>query len=504
MREYITPNWHAVMVHLPLGLLSMGVMIEVFCGIFCRKSSMKSAGRWMILLGALTSVPAVTSGIYAYRDVVSSNTTGDQDFGDTWAETKDQQIVLRVPLSIKSSSASKATEYNVGDKISVQEFLDSAPGKALYEHLLYNSIGVGALMLVVLTYLASSNRWRRNLYIPLLLILIASKGLIIYGSHHGGIAVYQYGAAIEPLDAKVSEGKLTPMQTAKQYFPPAQSHVALAGFLLGLSLITFAVSIRRVTQHSSEVDEWYQEQQHGGAGKTTAKTGQSQSSASSSVSPAPAFTPHLQATASHGHVTIPVSSSAYPAAAQAKNAHLHDHPEITCVSGYWLLAALVAVLTLASGLWLINTWSTAGIKALFTGEQRGMYHSVLGSAILGLTLLLGLTTAIAKKSKFIVSFFSLLLVLALSAQFYVGIVLMFDGPKPAKNSHGVMNVLKFNPSEAEKISEKKDTKTDTDKKDTTKADVDKKDTTKADVDKKDTTKTDAEKKDDKPDGAKQD
>ena len=452
------------MVHLPLGLLSMGVMMEVFCLIFCRKSSMKIGARWMILLGALMSVPALTTGIYAYRDVMVSDTRGDEPFGETWIDTKEGMMVVRSPITVAGTSESKNTEYKVGDKISVADFINSAPGKALYDHLIYNCIAVGALFFAIITYLASSNRWRKNLYFPILLILIASKGLMIYGSHHGGLAVYQYGAAIEPATIKttktgVSAGKLALQENAKQYLPPAQMHVAAAGMILSFALLAFALSIRNITKGESDgSEEWYQSNPATGGSKPLGKPAPSAGSATSSfANPAPAFTPHLHATSSHGHGTIPVTASSYPAAAQAKNApHSHD-TAATGVSRYWLFTALFTVATIVSGLWMVNKWALHDIKELLRSEKevRDKYHAILGGAMLALALLLALTSKVFK-SKALTSLISLVLVAVIAAQFYVGIVLMFDGPSANPGSQGIRNVLKFNVPDAKSKDKDKD------------------------------------------------
>ena len=98
MREYITPNWHAVLVHAPLGLLSVGIFIEVFSFLW-RRSTVRTAGRWMVLLGAITAVPALTSGIYAYRDAMSPMTNvKDVVFQDSWHDLLDGKLVDRASV----------------------------------------------------------------------------------------------------------------------------------------------------------------------------------------------------------------------------------------------------------------------------------------------------------------------------------------------------------------------------------------------------------------------
>ncbi|RPI58810.1 MAG: hypothetical protein EHM48_09750, partial [Planctomycetaceae bacterium] len=69
MNEFITPNWHAFLIHAPMGLLGVGIVVELLK--FCwPQSSLRNAGRWMIALGSLLAVPALTAGIYALRNVM--------------------------------------------------------------------------------------------------------------------------------------------------------------------------------------------------------------------------------------------------------------------------------------------------------------------------------------------------------------------------------------------------------------------------------------------------
>lgn len=50
--QFISPNWHVILIHYPLGLLAVGILIEFFSFLGWRRSGFRTAGRWMILLGA--------------------------------------------------------------------------------------------------------------------------------------------------------------------------------------------------------------------------------------------------------------------------------------------------------------------------------------------------------------------------------------------------------------------------------------------------------------------
>src|SRR3954454_23424604 len=63
-KELVSPNLHVVLVHFPLALLAAGLLVEVFSFLY-RRSTVRVAGRWMILLGALSLVPTALTGAYA-------------------------------------------------------------------------------------------------------------------------------------------------------------------------------------------------------------------------------------------------------------------------------------------------------------------------------------------------------------------------------------------------------------------------------------------------------
>src|SRR4051794_16756227 len=67
MNQFINPNWHVILIHYPLGLLTIGVLIELLA-IFWRRSTVRNAGKWMILIGTLACIPTVTTGLYAFND----------------------------------------------------------------------------------------------------------------------------------------------------------------------------------------------------------------------------------------------------------------------------------------------------------------------------------------------------------------------------------------------------------------------------------------------------
>jgi uncharacterized membrane protein len=402
-------------------LLSVGIFIELFSFLW-RRSSARLAGRWMILLGAITAVPALTSGLYAYRDSLSPMTNvEDVVFQDKWTDLLDGKLIDRA-----SAQPGKETK-----EITVEDFLNkSDAGKALWKHLLYNSIGVGVLFLAIIGFIGSSDRWRKNLYLPLLVILLAGEGLLVWGSHAGGIAVYEHAVAVKP-PTPVSTIQPTVEEKIKAVVPPAQLHITLAGWVVAMALIALAVSIRALTEGApAPADEsWYEGQE--GAGMPPVPppspspsegilgTSIGEASPHSAVETVPVTE---QVTETRPEVTGTVTTSETTAV----------QPIVPiATSRFWLLATLFTLATTVSGLWIINAWNWDYLVRTLKGENRNMYHSILGVSVIVMTLVLALITRIARKSKVMISIASLLLFLLLGLQVYVGILLTFDGPKNA-------------------------------------------------------------------------
>lgn len=439
MREFITPNWHAVLVHAPLGLLSAGIIIEIFSFLW-RRSSARMAGRWMILLGAITAVPALTSGIYAYRDAMSPMTNvKDVVFQDTWHELLEGKLVDRAA----AVPGEKAKEITAG------EMLAGEAGKALWNHLLFNCIGVGVIFAAIIAFIGASDKWRRRLYLPLLLSLAIGEGLLISGSHLGGIAVYEHAVALKPPTPK-STMVPTRDEQLSALLPPAQLHMTLAGWVVGMALVALGLSIRAMTEGTPTLaseEDWFEGEQ-----------------------PRPASPADTAGTRPHGIIatgadtlvtesrveTVPLGETPPPTrAAIVRPVIVAPATPLVPIatSRYWLLATAFALGTSVAGLWIVKVWSWPNLLDMLKGEKRNMYHSILGTSIIVLTLVLALVTRIARRSKVAISLFSVLLFLAIGLQIWVGVVLTFDGPKvivPKGTTAGFIDPFRINAKPVEK------------------------------------------------------
>lgn len=197
MRELIIPNIHAAFLHIPIGLLIVGTLIELFACCW-RGSGLRAAGRWMILLGALLAVPVATSGMFALSDVIDSgrNLTAEQS-----------ELIKR--------------------------------------HIVTTSIATLLACLVVVAWIGSSDSWRSKLHWPLLAVLLAAVGFLILGAWNGGEMVYAQAIAVGQKEAVGPIPELT--KAMKSSFHPLELHVIGAGFVVALSLGALALSIRGIT-----------------------------------------------------------------------------------------------------------------------------------------------------------------------------------------------------------------------------------------------------------------
>ena len=90
-KEFINPNWHVLLIHYPLGVFVLGMVIELLSFMY-RRSTLRAAGRWMILLGALSAVPSALTGVYAFANVarmdLPAGVNPDQPWHAVWAQTQ--------------------------------------------------------------------------------------------------------------------------------------------------------------------------------------------------------------------------------------------------------------------------------------------------------------------------------------------------------------------------------------------------------------------------------
>jgi hypothetical protein len=218
--------------------------------------------------------------------------------------------------------------------------------------------------------------------------------------------VYRLGFGVQGRQAVLAENPSKPqnLQDKIEFYAPAgEVHLLMAGLVFALSFVSLGLSIRRAVMTDSVVVERVP----------------------------PTYVPKNIA----GQPVKPISLL------QALNDPGDEIPVIPRVPAarFWMLAALVTLAAVASGLWFggfIEPWpkivdpsqlryAISHIKD--AGAARVGMHIVVGASILLLVIVMALLTRFTPRSRVILSGFSMLLVLAILAQIWIGLSLLFDG-----------------------------------------------------------------------------
>jgi len=126
----------------------------------------------------------------------------------------------------------------------------------LHNHMLYQSIATAMAALVVTLWLGASDRMRKRLYYPLLIVLVWTVAIILRAAWFGGESVYQNGVAVAvvfPIPttqaANPSTQPVTWLNTPTRIetqFPPLELHVIMAGVFTAVALVAIGLSFRRI------------------------------------------------------------------------------------------------------------------------------------------------------------------------------------------------------------------------------------------------------------------
>jgi uncharacterized membrane protein len=395
-KEFISPNWHAILIHYPLGVFMLGLILEVALLVFRHRGTARTASRWMVVLGALCSLPAAYAGMYALSDVTR--------------RTAPPGAAVHGPWYVVSNAST----------------LTPAQWSMIDDHL-WKSSGAAVLAAVLVTLgVALTDRWRDRLY-PILLILLLGCAVIMgAGAWYGGEMVYREGIAVRlgyhederaeaqtrpvasidapatrPGTSSAAQEQVKRPAGLDYYVNPMQLHVTLAGIAAAMGLLAIGLSLRAAATsphwRDPELDragvEAMPHPQRGGA---------------YDVALLRSFAPQVEIT---GEV------ESIPAAR------------------FWLLVFVGAIGTALVGAWVLarghQTLDPKELWKLVTADgcMRRLAHVIAGGSIIVLPLLMALLSRIARRSRAILGLFSLLLVAALAAQVWLGILLMFDQAK---------------------------------------------------------------------------
>ncbi len=389
-KEFINPNWHVILIHYPLGVFVLGMMLEVLCLLFRRHGSVRSAARWMVVLGALAGLPAAYAGMYALADVA-------------------RRTAPAAPID--------APWHAVGEAST----LTADQWELIGSHFWTNG-GVAVIASVLVTLaVALTDRWRQRLYPLLLLLLIGCLGAMGLGAWEGGEMVYREGIAVK-MHAKLDERAAATQPAAissaqpdspaaeKQnerpagidyYVNPVQAHVTLAGLVAAMGMLGIGLSLRAASTSPHWSDP--EAERAGVAAMPNRQRG--------------------------GHEDMAVLRSFAP------RVEISGEVERIPAARFWILTFLLTVATSAAGWWVLGdgngTYRPQDLWKLVTadGYLRRFAHVAGAGAIIVLPLLMALLARFARRSHLMAGFFAFLLVSALAAQVWLGALLLFDQPK---------------------------------------------------------------------------
>ena len=391
-KEFINPNWHVILIHYPLGVFVLGMIVELFSFLY-RRSTLQAAGRWMILLGALSGIPTALSGIYALGNVV------------------------RMDLPAAESNPDKPWQAVVAEsKLNVEQW------EFLGRHV-WAQGGATALAVVLVTIaLGCSDRWRRRLYFPIFLGLLASLAGMVWGAYYGGEMVYRHGTAVARVQEKGTMPEATPSATTESaaddqaeakrkleyYAPPLQAHVLLAGLAVAVAFLALGLSMRSIALAEDELER--------GAGHADDDLGVSDRDML------------YQPPVPRGPAAMDVARSLNP------ESDLTGRGGRLPVARVWLLASLLALGAALAGAWFLagpdeqRMWEPKKLWEEITPSQRRLAHVVAGVTIVVVPLLLAIVTRVSRRPKVSVTLLGMLLLVAVAAQVWLGTLLMLDTP----------------------------------------------------------------------------
>ncbi|MDB5329782.1 MAG: hypothetical protein JWP03_933 [Phycisphaerales bacterium] len=390
--RFVNPNLHVILIHYPLGVFVLGVFIELFSFLW-RRSAVRTAARFMIVIGALLTLPAATSGIYALWDVKT------------------------------------------------HQGLDDARYHMLRLHVIFMGIASILAVTCAVTALGASDAWRKKLYWPLLLDVVIAWGLMVVGAWHGGETIYQHGtsvAIIKVKEAPDDDGNtnkktvLVPLKEPdskdlRSYKPVVkyyiggelQQHVLLSGFAFAAAFGALGLSIRRLTTahtaYAEEADELAARVAAVGAGTDRPRR------VTDDISMIRSFNP-------------------------AAEVEVDDEPTRVPSARWWLLAALIAITTAVAGYWTMSGqhfFTHAGwadfVESLAGDTKwainRHKAHLILGSSLAIVGLIFAALALWAPRRPLLLTFFAALLVLIVAGQVWIGVLMTFDAEMEGPLTH---------------------------------------------------------------------
>lgn len=361
-RHLISPNIHVILVHFPLGIFVLGVFLETFSFLW-RRSTARLAARWMILFGALLSIPAALSGIDALKDVAER---------------------------------------------SRQELSDTQWG-LLQKHLCLTSIGAGIAAIASVIGLGLSDHLRKRLYIPLLIALMAAAGLMTFGSHFGGEGIFLEGVAVR-LKGKPAAG-------LAYYAPPRSSHVLTAGLAIAVGLGALGASFRVLSAARQRDEEAVAERELAAlqpAASTVPRRVPDDLTVARTLNSGAQLLPPRVPAARFWLLSTLLAIITFGLGTWymlRENDFFESHRATPSQVG--------------NELWT-TAWATSKDPNQGTWHNRRLAHIALGAALVVLPLLLAAAVRVATRQRWLVAILCVLLIFIVASEIWIGVLLLHD------------------------------------------------------------------------------
>jgi hypothetical protein len=192
------------------------------------------------------------------------------------------------------------------------------------------------------------------------------------------------------------------------YVNPLQAHVTLAGLAAAMGMLGIGLALR-----AAATSPHWRDPELGRAG--VAALPNPQRGGAEDLAVLRSFAPRVEVTGEVEHIPV---------------------------ARYWLLTFLVSAAASLAGWWVLGdeheTYRPQDLWNLVMtdGYVRRMAHVIAAGALVVLPLFLAVLARVARRSRGTAGVFSLLLVLAMGAQVWLGVLLLFDQPRVAASNVG--------------------------------------------------------------------
>lgn len=270
----------------------------------------------------------------------------------------------------------------------------AAQWEFMNDHLTWAIVGGCVFVIGAVKWIAIPDAWRRKFHWAFVLWMVIGLAILTMAAWHAGEGIFRYGTAVKHNYAALPKPSLDTWEQKLDYLLPRdQMHVFAAGLAIAVALLALGLTIRRWSEMAAP-----------------------------ELKPAEPWVP-----------SDPASPTAPPPTVVPESAVCTGEPPPCPVfpARFWLIAAVLALLTAAGGLWLSRV---IVIPKLFTqldrdwkhDKLRRLVHVIFGVSIFALLAILSLLTRLAPRSRILIGVAGGLLLIAVAVQMWIGVLLLYD------------------------------------------------------------------------------